>query len=120
MQKRPDERNKGVIFKTFAPFTYCISEINNNQISSAKDLDAVMPMYNFIEYSDNSKSIERLWQYYKISKPFIQKLFKLSRSFGCLILDDVYGVPFRQKINHFFEHKSFYCRWFIVKKAEIF
>ena len=65
MQKRPDETNKGVIFKTFASFTYCISEINNNQISSAKDLDAVMPMYNFIEYSDNSKSIERLWQYYR-------------------------------------------------------
>ena len=27
--KQADERNKGVIFKTFAPFTNCISEIIN-------------------------------------------------------------------------------------------
>ena len=49
--------NKKVIFKNFAPFTNCISEINNTQVDSSKDLDIVMPMYNLIEYSDNySKS----------------------------------------------------------------
>ena len=37
-----DERNEGVIFKNCTPFTDCISEINNNQIENAKDLDAVM------------------------------------------------------------------------------
>ena len=40
--------NKKVIFKNCAPFTDCISEIDN-----AKDIDIVMPMYNLIEYSDN-------------------------------------------------------------------
>ena len=28
-KKKIDERNKGVIFKNFAPFTDCMSEINN-------------------------------------------------------------------------------------------
>ena len=39
--------------KNCAPFTNCISEINNTQIDHAKDIDIVMPMYNLIEYSDN-------------------------------------------------------------------
>ena len=51
--RRLDERNKGVIFKNCAPFTDCISEINNTQIDNAKDIDVVMPMYHLIEYSDN-------------------------------------------------------------------
>ena len=51
--KRIDERNKGVIFKNSAPFTDCISKINNTQIDNAKDLDVAMPMYNLIEYSNN-------------------------------------------------------------------
>ena len=42
--KRLDERNKGVIFKNCAPFTDCISEINNTQIDNAKYIDVVMPM----------------------------------------------------------------------------
>ena len=45
--------NKKVIFKNCAPFTNCISEINNTQIDNAQDIDIVMPMYNLIEYSDN-------------------------------------------------------------------
>ena len=64
--KRLDERNKGVIFKNCAPFTKCISRINNTDINNAKDIDIVMPMYNLIEYSDNySRTSESLWQYYK-------------------------------------------------------
>ena len=58
--------NKKVIFKNCAPFTNCISEINNTQIDNAKDIDIVMPMYNLIEYSDNNaKTTGRLWQYCK-------------------------------------------------------
>ena len=58
--------NKKVIFKNCAPFTNCISEINNTQIDNAKDIDIVMPMYNLIEYSDNYAKITRsLWQYCK-------------------------------------------------------
>ena len=58
--------NKKVIFKNSAPFTNFISEINNRQIDNAKDIDIVMPMYNFIEYSDNyAKTTGNLWQYCK-------------------------------------------------------
>ena len=54
--------NKKVIFKNCAPFTNCISEINNTQIDNAKDIDIVMPMYNLIEYSDNyAKTTGSLW-----------------------------------------------------------
>ena len=61
-----DEWNKGVIFKNCAPFTKCISRINNTDIDNAQDIDIVMPMYNLIEYSDNySKTSGSLWQYYK-------------------------------------------------------
>ena len=42
-----------LIFKDCAPFTKCISRINNTEIDNAKDIDIVMPMYNLIEYSDN-------------------------------------------------------------------
>ena len=58
--------NKKVICKNCAPFTNCISEINNTQIDNAKDIDTVMPMYNLIEYSDNyAKTTGSLWQYCK-------------------------------------------------------
>ena len=56
--------DKKVIFKNCAPFTNCISEINNTQVDNAKDIDIVMPMYNLIEYSDNyAKTLRILWQY---------------------------------------------------------
>ena len=58
--------NKKVIFKICAPFTNCISEINNMQIDNAKNIDIIMPMYNLIEYSDNyAKTTGSLWQYCK-------------------------------------------------------
>ena len=51
--KQADERNKGVIFKDYAPFTDCISEVNNNQIDYTKDINVVITMYNLKEYSFN-------------------------------------------------------------------
>ena len=42
--------NRKVIFKNCAPFTNCISKINNTQIDNAKDIDIVMPVYNLIDY----------------------------------------------------------------------
>ena len=55
--------NKKVIFKNCAPFTNCISKINNTQIDNAEYIDIVMPMYNLIEYSNNySKTSGSLWQ----------------------------------------------------------
>ena len=62
----PNNINKNVILKNCAPFTNCISEINNTQVDNAKDIDIVMPMYNLIEYSDDySKKSGSLWQYCK-------------------------------------------------------
>ena len=64
--RQADERDKGVVFKNCAPFTNCISEINNTQVDNAKDIDIVMPMYNLIECSDNyAKTSGSLWQYYR-------------------------------------------------------
>ena len=64
--RRADERDKAVTFKNFAPFTKCISRINNTDIDNAQDIDIVIPMCNLIEYSDNySKTSGGLWQYYK-------------------------------------------------------
>ena len=57
---------KKVVFTNCAPFTNCISGINNTQVDNAKDIDIVMPTYNLIEYSDNySKISGSLWQYCK-------------------------------------------------------
>ena len=54
------------IFKTFEPFTDCISKTNNTQIDIAKSKDIVMPMYNLIEYNNNySKTSRHLWPYYR-------------------------------------------------------
>ena len=58
--------NKKIVFKNCAPFTNCISEINNTQVDNTKDIDIVMSFYNLIEYSDNySKTFGSLWQYCK-------------------------------------------------------
>ena len=57
---------KNIIIRSYAPFTNCISEINNTQIDNVKDIDIVMGMYNLIEYSDNySKTSGSLWHYYR-------------------------------------------------------
>ena len=55
--------NKKIIFKNYAPFTDCITEINNTQVDDAQKIDEVMPMYNLIEYSGAySKTSASLWQ----------------------------------------------------------
>ena len=55
--------NKKVIFKNSAPFTDCMSKINNTQADNAEDIDIAMPIYNLIEYSNNySKTSGSLWR----------------------------------------------------------
>ena len=44
--------NRQITFKSCAPFTDWITEINNARIDEAQKFDIVMPMYNLIEYSD--------------------------------------------------------------------
>ena len=61
-----DVRNRFLAFKNNAPFTNCISKINNVLIDNAGNLDIVMPIYNLLEYSKNySKTTGSLWNYYK-------------------------------------------------------
>ena len=61
-----DNTGKKILFKNCAPFTNCISKINNTQIDNAEYIDIVMLMYNLTEYTDNySKISGSLWQYCK-------------------------------------------------------
>ena len=53
--RQGDRNNKQLIIKNCAPFTDCLTEINNTQLDNVKDIDVVMLMYNLIEYSDNYK-----------------------------------------------------------------
>ena len=46
-----DIRNRFLASKNKAPFTNCISKINNVLTDNVKDLDIVIPMYNFLEYN---------------------------------------------------------------------
>ena len=88
-----NNRYKKLIFKNGAPFTDCISEINNKEIDHAKDNDAVMPRYNLIEYSDNySKTSGSLLKCYRIA-PFTNN--------GAII-----DVPFKYKHCAPFKYKQ--------------
>ena len=61
--------DKKLALKNNAPFTSCVSKINNTFIDNAEDLDIVMPMYNLLEYSKNyRKTTGSLWNYYR-NKP---------------------------------------------------
>ena len=61
-----DAYEKKSAFKNNAPFISCISKIYNTLIDNAEDLDVLMPMYNLIEYSKNSrKTTGTLWNYYR-------------------------------------------------------
>ena len=48
-----DRNDKQAIIKNCAPFTDCISGINNTQVDNAKNLDVVMLVYDLIEYNNN-------------------------------------------------------------------
>ena len=53
-----------VAFKSCAPFTRCITHVNDKHFETAENLDIIIPMYNLIEYSDNyADSSESLYQF---------------------------------------------------------
>ena len=53
-----------VAFKNCAPFTRCVTHVNDEHFETAENLDIIMPMYNLIEYSDNySDSSGSLYQF---------------------------------------------------------
>ena len=61
-----NKRNKNLAFKNNALFINCNSKIYGVKIDNAEDLDVVMPMFNFLEYSINyKKTTASLWNYYR-------------------------------------------------------
>ena len=55
-----------VMLKNNAPLLWCISKINNTFIDNAEDLDIVISMYDFLEYSDSySMTSESLQNYFR-------------------------------------------------------
>ena len=59
-----------VAFKNCAPFTRCVTHINDEHVETAENLDITMPMYNLIEYSDNySNSPGSLYQLKRDESP---------------------------------------------------
>ena len=62
--------NTNVSFKNFAPFTRCVTHINDEHVETAENLDIIMSMYNLIEYSDNySNSSGSLYQFKRDESP---------------------------------------------------
>ena len=60
------QKNKTVAFKNNAPFINWISKINGVKIDNAEHSDAVMPMYNLLEYSKHyRKTTGSLQNYYR-------------------------------------------------------
>ena len=58
------DNNTKVAFKNCAPFTKCRTQINETFVDDANFINITMPMYNFIEYSDNySDTSGSLWQF---------------------------------------------------------
>ena len=58
------DANTKVAFKNCAPFTKCVTHINDQHVDNADDLDIVMPIYNLNEYSNNySDTSGSLWQF---------------------------------------------------------
>ena len=65
-----NDANTRVAFKNCAPFTKCITYINEKHVDNADNLDIIMPKYNLIEYSDNySDTSGSLWQFKRDDAP---------------------------------------------------
>ena len=61
---RNGNENTKVAFENGAPFTTCVTNINDEHVDNADNLDIIMLMYNLTEYSANySDTSGRLWQF---------------------------------------------------------
>ena len=62
--------NTNVAFKNCAPFTRCVTHINDEHVETAENLDIIMHMYNLIVYSDNyTDSSGSLYQFKRDESP---------------------------------------------------
>ena len=58
--------DRRLTLKNNAPFVSCISKINGKLVENTEDIDIVIPMYNFLEYSKNyEKTSGSLFNYYR-------------------------------------------------------
>ena len=58
------DANSRLAFKNCTQFTKCITDINDEHVDNADNLDIIMPIYNLIEHSDNySDTSGSLWQF---------------------------------------------------------
>ena len=61
-----DVRSTFLAFKNDAPFTDCVLKINDVLIDNALNLDFVMSLWNFLEYSKSyRKATGSFWNYYR-------------------------------------------------------
>ena len=61
-----NKAQKNFTFKNNAPLRSCISKIGNTLLDNGEVLDAVMPVYNLLEYSENySVKSGSLWNCYR-------------------------------------------------------
>ena len=61
----PNNAAKQVIFKNYAPFEKCSTEIDGTLVDEVDFFNITMPMYNLIEYSDNySNTSGSLWNFW--------------------------------------------------------
>ena len=59
-----DDEKIDVALKSCAPFTKCITQLNDKHIDTAEHIDITMFMYNLAEYRDNYSDTSRsLWQF---------------------------------------------------------
>ena len=62
--------NTNVAFKNCAPFTRCVTHINDEHVETTENLDIIMPMYNLIEDSDKyADSFGNLYQFKRDESP---------------------------------------------------
>ena len=59
-----------VAFKNCAPFTRCVTHVNDEHVGTAENVDIIMPMCNLLEYSDNyANSSGSLYQFKRDESP---------------------------------------------------
>ena len=62
--------NTSVALNNCAPFTRCVTHINDEHVETAENLDVVMNLYSLFEYSDNYAGFcGRLYQFKRNEEP---------------------------------------------------
>ena len=73
--------NTNVALKNCAPFTRCVTNINDEHVETAENLDITMSVYNLLEYSDNyADSSKSLYQFKRDESPMNDDKIPLNNS----------------------------------------